>query len=223
MQAQWREEHKEGKIHHSSVPLAPRDTCPSCVDESAYIFWQLWAKGFVKRNHSYCFDWSPLVRLEAQNAFKCGCATAFENKARTYRTSKRKMSAFYLLRTITWHFPWPLLHAGTSSPISNCREWPHWPAEALVDWAHGGWHSSRPITMDMVIKVALASPSQCDWRTLPSRGGCAAALAAFSLYPSGPGHQANHWHKSLDAGGKKKKHGDGLTTAHMKNKSQPAC
>lgn len=36
-------------------------------------------------------------------------------------------------------------------------------------------------------------------------GGCAAALAAFPLYPSGPGHQANHWHKSLDAGGEKKK------------------
>lgn len=35
---QWREESTEGKIHHSSSPLAPRDACPSCVDESAYIF-----------------------------------------------------------------------------------------------------------------------------------------------------------------------------------------
>lgn len=103
MQAQWREEHTEGKIHHSFAPLAPRDTCPSCVDESAYIFWQLWAKGFVKRNHSYCFDWSPLVRLEAQNAFKCDCATASESKARTYRTSKRKTPAIYLPGTIIWH------------------------------------------------------------------------------------------------------------------------
>lgn len=42
--------------------------------------------------------------LGAQNAFKCDCATASENKARTYRTSKRKMSAFYLPRTMIWHF-----------------------------------------------------------------------------------------------------------------------
>lgn len=132
---------------------------------------------------------------------------------------KRKMSAFYLPRTITWHsgtFPGLSLRTGTSSPISNCREWPRWPAEALADWAHGGWHSSWPIMMDMLIKVALASPSQRDWRTLPSRVGCAAALAAFPLYPSGPGHQANHWHKSLDAGGKKKK----TTTKKKKNMAQ---
>lgn len=184
MQAQWREESTEGKIHHSFSPLAPRDTCPSCVDESAYIFWQMWAKGFVKRNRSYCFDWFPLVMLGAQNAFKCDCATASENKARTYRTSKRKMSAFYLPEDnhlALRHSPWPLLHTGTSSPISNCRERPCWPAKALDDWAHGAWHSSWPIRTDIVIKVALASPSQCDWRTLPSRGGCAAALAAFPL------------------------------------------
>lgn len=42
--------------------------------------------------------------LGAQNAFKCDCATASENKARTYRTSKRKMPAFNLLRTMIWRF-----------------------------------------------------------------------------------------------------------------------
>lgn len=42
--------------------------------------------------------------LGAQNAFKRDCATASENKARTYRTSKKDMSAFYLLGTIIWHF-----------------------------------------------------------------------------------------------------------------------
>lgn len=40
----------------------------------------------------------------AQNAFKCDCATASENKERTNRASKRKTPAFYLARTIIWHF-----------------------------------------------------------------------------------------------------------------------
>lgn len=78
--------------------------------------------------------------LGAQNAFKCDCATASENKARTYRTSKRKKFCFLFTEDndlALWRSRWPLLHAGTSSPISNCRERPRWPAEALDDWAHG--------------------------------------------------------------------------------------
>lgn len=154
-------ESTEGKIHHSFSPLAPRDTCPSCVDESAYIFWQLGAKGFVKRNHGYCFDWFPVVMLGTQNAFKCDCATAAANKTRTYRASKREVACFFFI------YRWqrfgasaislaPPVHAGTGSHISKSRERPPWPGEALEDWARIAWHSSWPIMTDVLIKVALA-------------------------------------------------------------------
>lgn len=84
----------EQRTHHRSLALAPRETCPSCANESAYIFWQLWAEGFVKRDRSYCFDWSPLVMFGAQNTFKWDCATAARNK--TCREDiKRNVSASY--------------------------------------------------------------------------------------------------------------------------------
>lgn len=160
MQAQRRKESTEGKIHHSFSPLAPRDTCPSCVDESAYIFWQFWAKGFVKRNQGYCFDWFPVVMLGTQNAFKCDCATASENKTRAYRASKREGCLLFLLTEdndlALWPFPWHAVHAGTDSRISKNRERPPWPGKALEVWACIAWHSSWPVMTDVLIKVALA-------------------------------------------------------------------
>lgn len=64
----------------------------------------------------------------------------------------------------------------------------------------------------MLIKVALASASQCDRRTLLCRCRCAAALAASLLCPSGPGHQAHHWHSSRMLMGEK----GVLTATHEK-------
>lgn len=113
------------------------------------------------------------------------------------------MSAFYLLRTIIWHFGcslWPRLQTGTSSPISDCREWPHWPAKALDNWAHSAWHSSWRVTTDMLIKASLASPWQCVWRTLRSWGNVQLLWLYFHYAPSRAGHQANRWHKNLEAG-----------------------
>ena len=121
---------------------------------------------------------------------------------------KENMSAFYLLRTIIWHLGcslWPLLQTGTSSPISDCREWPHWPAKALDNWAHSAWHSSWRVMTDMLIKASLASPWQCVWRTLRSRGNVQLLWLCFHSAPSRAGHQANHWHENLEAGEIKRK------------------
>lgn len=198
----------EGRIHHSFLPLAPRDTCPSCVDESAYIFWQLWAEGFVKRNHSYCFDCAPPPTPPpgyVQNAFKCDCTTATESKARTQRTSK--MSAFYLQRTAVWHLSLrgldsKLEQAGVSVIAGGVA--PVGRPKALDNWAHGAWHSPRPVTTDVLIKASLASSWRCIWRTLHSRGDMQLLWPHFhSTSPVGVfggeggvgGHQ--HWHKSF--------------------------
>lgn len=81
---------------------------------------------------------------------------------------------------VLWHSPWPPLHTGTSRHISNSRERPRWPAEALDDWARGAWHSSWPITTDVLIKAVLASRLE-DFARVGD--GCAAALAAFPFLP----------------------------------------
>lgn len=77
--------------------------------------------------------------LGTQNAFKCDCATAAENKTRTYRASKREVACFFNLpMTMIWRFgrfPGTRVHAGTGSRISKSRERPPWPGEALEDWA----------------------------------------------------------------------------------------
>lgn len=205
MQPQWSEKNTEGKIHHSFSALALWDTCPSCVDESAYIFWQLWAKGFVKRNHSYCFDWAPLFCWERK--MLSNVIAPQHLKLRHAHIWHQKGNVCFLF-TEDNHlalccFPWPFLHIGSHSPISNCRERSCWPARALDDWARRAWHSSWPIVTDTLIKVALAST-----RTHHSKTGGLGRVGLdvqllwlhFHSAPSGPGHQENHWHGSFDAG-----------------------
>lgn len=221
-----RGEHRGEDSSELFCPLAPRDTCPSCVDESAYIFWQLWAKGFVKRNHSYCFDWSPLVMLGAQNAFKCDCATASEDKARTYRTSKKGHVCFLFTEgTIIWHFGAlsglsPTLERTALSVIAGSGLGGR--PKALDNWAHGAWHSSWLVTTDANQSVSglPATVWLEDFCSVGVMCSCSGCLSAFP--PAGPGHQANHWHKTLDAGETRKKWRR-LTIKHMKNKSEPAC
>lgn len=215
-----RGEHRGEDSSELFCPLAPRDTCPSCVDESAYIFWQLWAKGFVKRNHSYCFDWSPLVMLGAQNAFKCDCATASENKARTYRTSKKGHVCFLFTEDnhlALWRSLWPLPDTGASSTIGNCGERPRWPAKSIRQLG------SRCMTFKLASNDGHANQSVsglpatvwledfCPVGVMCSCSGCLSALP-----PAGPGHQANHWHKTLDAGETRKKMAEANNKTHEK-------
>lgn len=66
---------------------------------------------------------------------------------------------------------------------------------------------------DVLIKVALASRLE-DFACV----GVDVQLLwlGFPSSPSGPGHQVNHWHKSLDAGEREKKMAAANNATHEK-------
>lgn len=132
---------------------------------------------------------------------------------------KKDMSAFYLLRTIIWHFGAlsglsPTLERAALSVIAGSGLGGR--PKALDNWAHGAWHSSWLVTTDANQSVSglPATVWLEDFCPVGVMCSCSGCLSTFP--PAGLGHQANHWHKTLDAGETRKKMAEANNKTHEK-------